>query len=83
MAKKPTEIVPIQVRVREGLRRQLETAARKQGRSLNSEIVSRLQSSFSKDDREALLESAAERAADKALAKVMPHLNVRYMPHAD
>jgi hypothetical protein len=47
MAKrKKTDIVPLMLRLREGLRKQLESAARAQDRSLNSEIVARLEESF-------------------------------------
>jgi len=47
MAKrKRTDIVQFKVRLRENLRRRLETAAKGQERSLNSEIVARLEQSF-------------------------------------
>ncbi len=47
MAKKSTEIAQVLVRMKEGLREQLETAARRRGASTNSEIVWRLEQSFS------------------------------------
>jgi Arc-like DNA binding domain len=42
MARKPTDMVALQVRLTEGLRRKLANAADKNGRSLNAEIVWRL-----------------------------------------
>jgi hypothetical protein len=57
MAKrKKTDIVQLKVRLREALRGQLESAAKNQERSLNSEIVARLEESF----RRAELASLAE-----------------------
>ena len=47
MAKrKKTDIVALKLRLREGLRAWLETAAKSEKRSLNSEIVLRLEQSF-------------------------------------
>jgi glutamyl-tRNA reductase len=49
MAKrKRTDVVKLQLRIREGLRRQLEDAARVKDVSLNSEMVSRLEESFTR-----------------------------------
>jgi hypothetical protein len=47
--RKKTEIVGLKLRLRESLRRQIEAAAKVQERSLNSEIVGRLEESFAKD----------------------------------
>jgi hypothetical protein len=47
MAKrKKTAIVGLQLRLRESLRRRIEAAAKAEDRSLNSEIVDRLETSF-------------------------------------
>jgi hypothetical protein len=47
MAKKPDEIVPIMLRIREDLRKRLEREAKKRPRpSLNAEIADRLEQSF-------------------------------------
>ncbi len=54
MARKPTDIVPLQVRLPERLRKFLAAEAEKNGRSLNAEIVHRL-------DPEAVGEVEAER----------------------
>jgi hypothetical protein len=51
MAKrKKTDIVPLMLRLRENLRKQLEIAAKAEDRSLNAEIVRRLESTFLHDD---------------------------------
>lgn len=49
MARKPTDTVQLKLRFPEALRRQLERAAKANDRSLNLEIVSRLEGSFSRD----------------------------------
>jgi hypothetical protein len=51
MARKPTEIVNFTLRLREDLRKRLERAADKAERSLNIEIVERLEASFAADDK--------------------------------
>jgi hypothetical protein len=49
MARKPTDTVQLKLRFSEALRRRLERAAKANNRSLNSEIVGRLEDSFSSD----------------------------------
>ena len=49
MAKKGTEIVGLTLRLREGLRARLDQEAEINARSLNSEIVARLEESFSRE----------------------------------
>jgi hypothetical protein len=57
MAKrKKTDIVKLQLRIREGLRRKLEAVARAEERSLNSEIAHRLENSFEQEKISLLLE---------------------------
>jgi predicted transcriptional regulator len=46
MARKPSDVIQIKIRVREDLRRRLEQAANKADRSINSEMTSRLADSF-------------------------------------
>jgi hypothetical protein len=46
MARKPTDIIKLNLRFPEALRRQLERAAADNNRSLNTEIISRLETSF-------------------------------------
>ena len=58
MAKrKRTDIVKLQLRIREGLRGRLESAAKNQERSLNSEIVARLEESFRRSELASLTET--------------------------
>jgi hypothetical protein len=60
MAKrKRTDVVKLQLRIREALRRRLEATASDQERSLNSEIAYRLESSFDQDRNSLLLELLA------------------------
>jgi hypothetical protein len=51
VARKPTDTVKLQLRLEEGLRRRLEREARWRRRSMNAEIVSRLQESFDIPDQ--------------------------------
>ena len=61
MAKrKRTDIVKLQLRMREGLRGRLESAAKNQERSLNSEIVARLEESFRRSELASLTENVKE-----------------------
>jgi hypothetical protein len=50
MARRPTDILQIGLRLREGLRRKLENAAKKRRVSLNSEMLFRLEDSFETPD---------------------------------
>lgn len=50
MVRKPTDTVQLKLRFSEALRRRLEREAQRQDRSLNSEIVSRLDQSFRKSE---------------------------------
>jgi hypothetical protein len=50
MPRKPTEMVQVNLRIRENLRRRLEREAQKRGVSLNYEMTSRIEQGF---DREA------------------------------
>jgi hypothetical protein len=47
VARKPAEFVQFKLRIREGLRRDLEREARKKDHSANQEAVDRLERSFS------------------------------------
>jgi hypothetical protein len=51
MAKKATAIVPTMLRMREELRKRLEREAKRNARSLNSEMVGRLEQSFTIDEQ--------------------------------
>jgi hypothetical protein len=52
MARKPTDTIKLNLRFPEALRRQLEREAKKEGRSLNTEIVERLYRSLRQDDKQ-------------------------------
>ena len=57
MAKrKRTDVVKLQLRIREALRRRLEGVAKAEDRSLNSEIAHRLENSFEQEKNSLLLE---------------------------
>jgi hypothetical protein len=58
MAKKATAIVPTMLRMREELRKRLEREAKKSGRSLNAEMVGRLEQSFTIDEQARARDSA-------------------------
>jgi hypothetical protein len=49
MARKPADTIQLKVRMSEALRRQMEDAAARNGRSMNAEIVARLEYSARKD----------------------------------
>jgi hypothetical protein len=68
---KPTDIIPLQVRMPEALRRKLAKAAEENERSLNGEIIWRLQRSFGSildlPIEEVEEQFAIQRLIDKAL----------------
>jgi Arc-like DNA binding dprotein len=70
MARKPTEVVHLKLRLPEALRRQLEKAAAQNSRSMNSEILQRLEDSFRHGSLDALIQKAAQTAAIEAFRVV-------------
>jgi hypothetical protein len=52
MVRKPTDTAHLNLRYPEALRRRLERAAKNGGRSMNSEIIERLEQSFRREDFE-------------------------------
>jgi Arc-like DNA binding domain len=52
MARKPTDTIKLNLRFPEALRRQLEREAKKERRSLNTEIVERLYRSLRQEDKQ-------------------------------
>jgi hypothetical protein len=71
MAKrKKTDVVKLQLRIREALRRRLEATAIHEERSLNSEIAHRLERSFEQDRNSLLIELLA-RGADLELLRYL------------
>ena len=75
MARRPTEIVQLKLRFPEALRRNLSQAAKNNRRSMNAEIVSRLDESFLRGNLAALMREHAENTATKAAAEVVKLLN--------
>ena len=49
-ARKPTDIVQVNLRLRESLRRRLEREAEKRGLSFNAELTRRLEESFEREE---------------------------------
>jgi HicB family len=64
MPRKPMQVVQVNLRIREGLRRKLEAAAKKRGVSLNFEMTDRLARSFEGETFQDL-ESRVARVAQK------------------
>jgi hypothetical protein len=81
MARKRTDIVKLQLRLPEALRRNLSQAAKSNRRSMNAEIVSRLDESFLRGNLAALMrehiENASTAAATKAAEQVVQQLRNR------
>jgi phytoene dehydrogenase-like protein len=63
MARKPTATVKLQLRFHEALRRRLAQEAKKHDRSLNAEIVHRLEQSLDVPEQAAALASEVRSAA--------------------
>jgi hypothetical protein len=70
MARKPTEIVPLMLRLRESLRHRLEQTAKQADRSMNAEIVDRLEKSFSRDDQKEMIAQAVRAARQSMIEEV-------------
>ena len=69
MARRQSETVQLKLRFPEKLRLRIEAAADRNQRSMNSEIVHRLEQSFEKEDRAAELAKMAQAAATSAVDK--------------
>ena len=74
MARKLTDIVKLQVRLSERLRRRLEQAAKHNDWSMNTEIVSRLDTSFQKEEQEKMMALAIEQAVTAAATETAGRL---------
>jgi hypothetical protein len=71
VAKKATELVQFKLRIREGLRRQIEREANKNGRSVNAEAVERLERSFEQQQTAEVIKDTARTAAFDAVQLVL------------
>jgi hypothetical protein len=65
MVRKAQELRPVMTRIPEGLRRRLEREAALNRRSMNSEIVHRLEESFRRHDTEAMMRQAMDRLTER------------------
>lgn len=65
MTKKPADPVKLNLRFTEALRRRLEKHAERNNRSMNEEIIRRLEESFAKDDLTQTIEDFANRVVAK------------------
>lgn len=75
MARKPSDVVPLQVRMPEGLRKRLVALAEGSQRSLNSEIVWRLGQSLGPEGAEFIKDHVtAEEYAKRAVAEAVQSL---------
>jgi hypothetical protein len=63
MAKKLSEIVKLNLRFSEELRRKLEKAAERNNQSMNLEIVARLEESFRKEEMRDVVKEAVREVA--------------------
>jgi plasmid stability protein len=71
MAKKDSVLRPIMTRLREGLRKRLEVAAKANGRSMNAEIIHRLEKSFDQETAEQLAKRTAEEMFEEMFDKLL------------
>ena len=71
MVRKSQELRPVMTRLPEGLRRRLEREAKQNGRSMNAEIIHRLEQTFRQADHQVDLELQAKLAATTAVQDVL------------
>jgi hypothetical protein len=74
VARKLTDTVKLQVRLSERLRRRLEQAAKHNKCSMNTEIVDRLDASFTKEELEKALGDTSEQAIHSAVTGTVRRL---------
>ena len=83
MARKPADKVGLVLRFTEGLRRRIEKAARAHHRSMNAEIVERLEASFRAEDWDAGIEGMAEKLAEQVVINAMPKIAAKVAAEKD
>ena len=73
MARRTQELRPVMVRIPEGLRRRLEREAVRNGRSMNTEIIHRLERSFADlgSEMAQLAQQAGTTAAEKMVSTLI------------
>jgi Arc-like DNA binding dprotein len=72
MARKPTDTVKLQLRFHEALRRRLAREAKKNNRSLNAEIVHRLEQSLDVPEQAEAVASKVKSLVKEWLPTVLP-----------
>jgi hypothetical protein len=70
MARKPSEQVKLNLRFTEALRSRLEKHAARNNRSMNEEIIRRLEDSFTKEDLMAFAERVSEKLSTEVTVKL-------------
>jgi hypothetical protein len=73
MARKPTDTVQLNLRFSEALRRRLERAAAGHDRSMNAEIVERLEQSFHVPDLSAAIYEKVDKRIEKLEQEIWKH----------
>jgi hypothetical protein len=76
MARKRTDVVKLQLRLLEGLRRRLEHVAADNKHSMNTEIIERLEASFRHQDQEADRAAVAAAAASNTVENIFKNPDV-------
>ena len=70
MNRKKSETVQLKLRFPESLRLRIDSAAKQNQRSMNAEIIKRLEQSFQRQDQAALVERTATAVMDKFMKLV-------------
>jgi len=60
MVRQSAKLRPVMTRIPEGLRRRLEKEAKQNGRSMNAEIIARLEGSFRQQEQRELIHATVE-----------------------
>jgi flagellar motor switch protein FliG len=74
MVRKPADLVPLMLRLPEDLRRRIEREATRNQRSLNAEVVRRLEDSFRSEDSAQLIDKTAKATAAATAADIFAKL---------
>jgi hypothetical protein len=81
MVRKGQELRPVMTRIPEGLRRRLEREAEQNRRSMNAEIIHRLEQSFQRQDQKEMINAAVKSSAGAAVVKTLYELHILKQPH--
>jgi Arc-like DNA binding domain len=76
MVRKGQELRPVMTRIPEGLRRRLEREAEQNRRSMNAEIIHRLEQSFQRQDQKEMINAAVKSSAGAAVVKALYELHI-------